>query len=174
MTLKGQFLIAAQRRNVYSGPFEREFMQVTLYQPDIAQNLGAAMRLCACFGVPLSVIDPCGFPLSAKALRRTAMDYGQSGDLHRHSDWQDFKSSNEGRVVLFTTKAAEKLTDFEFRSDDRLLFGRESAGVPDDVHSAVSARVIIPLSPDVRSFNLATSVAIGLYEALRQTGRLPK
>ncbi len=148
-------------------------MRVTLYQPDIAQNLGAAMRLCACFDVPLSVIDPCGFPLSTKALRRTAMDYGEAGDLKRHSDWDDYKSSEGGRIVLFTTKAAEKMPAFEFRPDDRLLFGRESAGVPDHVHNDAAARVIIPLSSEARSFNLATSVAIGLYEALRQTGKLP-
>jgi len=149
-------------------------MNVTLYQPDIAQNLGAAMRLCACFGIPLSVIEPCGFPLTVKALRRTAMDYGNPKELERYSNWQDYKNQSDNRIVLFTTKGATPVTEFEFTSNDRLLFGRESAGVPDDIHSNVDARVIIPLSKEMRSFNLATSVAIGLYEALRQTGELPK
>jgi len=149
-------------------------MNVTLYQPDIAQNLGAAMRLCACFDIPLGVIDPCGFPLSVKALRRTAMDYGSPNSLIRHKSWDDYQSVAAGRIVLFTTKAATRLEAFQFRPDDHLLFGRESAGVPDHVHAAVNERVIIPLGADVRSFNLATSVAIGLYEALRQTDGLPK
>ncbi len=147
-------------------------MNVTLYQPDIAQNLGAAIRLCACFGIPLGVIEPCGFPLSVKALRRTAMDY--EAELTRHQSWAEFKNHRNGRIVLFTTKGATRLPDFSFRPDDRLLFGRESAGVPDDVHEASDAKVIIPLAPDMRSFNLATSVAIGLYEALRQTNGLPQ
>ncbi len=149
-------------------------MKVTLYQPDIAQNLGAAMRLCACFNVPLGIIEPCGFPLSTKALRRTAMDYGDTDTLIRHKSWASFQSSHPGRTVLFTTQAAERLERFEFQPSDHLLFGRESAGVPEYVHASVDSRVIIPLGPDVRSFNLATSVAIGLYEALRQTNGLPK
>lgn len=148
-------------------------MQVTLYQPDIAQNLGAAMRLCACFNVPISIIEPCGFPLSAKGLRRAAMDYGGPDDLTRHANWMDYKQSSPGRIVLFSTKAATSLAKFAFQKNDRLLFGRESAGVPDEVHADVTDRVIIPLTPEMRSFNLATSVAIGLYEALRQTGELP-
>lgn len=148
-------------------------MDVTLYQPDIAQNLGAAMRLCACFGVQLGIIEPCGFPLSSKALRRTAMDYGQTDELIRHTNWNEFQKTLTGRTVLFTTKAATRLDAFTFKPDDHLVFGRESAGVPDDVHTAVDQRVIIPLAIDVRSFNLATSVSIGLYEALRQTNGLP-
>jgi len=148
-------------------------MDVTLYQPDIAQNLGSTMRLCACFHVPLGVIEPCGFPLSTKALRRTAMDYGSTDTLTRHANWDAFQTSAKGRIVLFTTKAAHRLDRFEFQADDHLVFGRESAGVPADIHSAVNERVIIPLGADVRSFNLATSVAIGLYEALRQTNGLP-
>ena len=145
-------------------------MDVTLYQPDIAQNLGASMRLCACFNIPLGVVDPCGFPLSSKALRRTAMDY--QSELIRHPSWENYLETRNGRVVLFTTKGATSLTQFKFLPDDHLLFGRESAGVPDDVHAASDARVIIPIAADMRSFNLATSVAIGLYEALRQTGGL--
>ena len=149
-------------------------MKIILYQPDMAGNLGAVMRSCACFGVPLEVIEPCGFPLTAKALRRTAMDYGAPETLKRHSSWENFNETREsGRLVLFTTKGATPLTDFKFRPDDRLLFGRESAGVPEAVHAAADARVIIPIAGGARSFNLATSVAIAAFEGLRQTDGLP-
>lgn len=146
-------------------------MNVTLYQPDIAANLGAVMRLCAGFDVPLSVIEPCGFPLSEKALRRAAMDYEPPGGLQRVTSWDDF--APKGRMVLMTTKGATPLSQFTFEPEDTLLFGRESAGVPDFVHARSDARVIIPIAPNARSFNLATSVAITLYEALRQTQSLP-
>ena len=150
-------------------------MKITLFQPDIAQNLGAIMRLGACFDVPIEIIEPCGFPLTTKALRRTAMDYGAAADITRHKSWESFiDSPRAGRLVLFTTKGATRLDTFDFRQNDTLLFGRESAGVPDTVHAAAEARVIIPLSAGMRSFNLATSAAIGLYEALRQTRQLPK
>ena len=149
-------------------------MKIILYQPDMAGNLGAVMRSCACFGVDLEVIEPCGFPLTAKALRRTAMDYGAPETLKRHSSWDNFNEISEsGRLVLFTTKGATPLTKFEFTPDDRLLFGRESAGVPEAVHAAADERVIIPIAMGARSFNLATSVAIAAFEALRQTQALP-
>ncbi len=149
-------------------------MKITLFQPDIAQNLGAIMRLGACFGVPVDIIEPCGFPLTTKALRRTAMDYGAPSEILRHPSWDSFVDSpREGRLVLFTTQGATELDKFDFEQNDTLLFGRESAGVPDYVHAAADARVIIPLSKGMRSFNLATSAAIGLYEALRQTNQLP-
>lgn len=154
-------------------------MEVTLYQPDIAQNLGAIMRSCACFGVALSVIEPCGFPLTAKGIRTAAMDYGAPDTLIRHKSWDAFQTRGEstgldvGRTVLFTTKGAKPLTEFAFRPNDTLLFGRESAGVPESVHSAVDARVIIPIKAEARSFNLSVSVAIAMFEALRQTGGLP-
>lgn len=149
-------------------------MKVILYEPDIAQNLGAVMRLCACFHTPLEVIEPCGFPLTAKGLRRTAMDYGAPETLTRHTSWGSFtQSPATGRLVLLTTKAATPLTDFEFEPSDRLIFGRESAGAPEDVHARADARIIIPIASGARSFNLATSVSISLYEALRQTGGLP-
>ncbi|RKQ69770.1 tRNA (cytidine/uridine-2'-O-)-methyltransferase [Litorimonas taeanensis] len=146
-------------------------MNVTLYQPDIAANLGAIMRLCAGFDIPLSVIEPCGFPLSEKALRRAAMDYEPPGGLQRITSWESYAS--KGRTVLLTTKGATPLSDFVFQDEDTLLFGRESAGVPDEVHAASDARVIIPIAVNARSFNLATSVAITLFEALRQTKALP-
>lgn len=164
-------------------------MKVTLYQPDIAGNLGSVMRSCACFGVELSVIEPCGFPFSTKALRRSAMDYGVPSTLTRYSSWEQFeanrtapsssmgKNQNEhdvGRLVLFTTKGATPLPDFAFAPNDTLLFGRESAGVPENVHQAADARVIIPITKTARSFNLANSAAIALFEALRQTGQLPR
>jgi tRNA (cytidine/uridine-2'-O-)-methyltransferase len=149
-------------------------MKVILYQPDMAGNLGAVMRSCACFGIELEVIEPCGFPLTSRAIRKAAMDYGAPEALTRHSSWTDFAAANEtGRLVLFTTKGATPLTDFEFKSDDRLLFGRESAGVPDNVHAAADARVVIPIAAGARSFNLATSVAIAAFEGLRQVGQLP-
>ena len=149
-------------------------MKVILYQPDMAGNLGAVMRSCACFGMELEVIEPCGFPLTAKALRAAAMDYGAPETLKRHRSWDNFVKSNEsGRLVLFTTKGAAPLTDFKFQPDDRLLFGRESAGVPETVHDAANARVIIPIAAGARSFNLATSVAIAAFEGLRQTNNLP-
>ncbi len=146
-------------------------LSVTLFQPDIAANLGAVMRLCSGFDVPLSVIEPCGFPLSEKALRRAAMDYEPPGGLQRVTSWTDFEPKN--RIILLTTKGATNLPDFQFESGDTLLFGRESAGVPEEVHAQADARVIIPIAPNARSFNLATSVAVTLYEALRQTASLP-
>ena len=149
-------------------------MKIILFQPDMAGNLGAVMRSSACLGIPLEVIEPCGFPLTAKALRRTAMDYGAPETLTRHISWESYRAKPEsGRLVLFTTKGATALTEFEFRPDDRLIFGRESAGAPDEVHAAADARIIIPIAPGARSFNLATSAAIAAYEALRQTGGLP-
>lgn len=149
-------------------------MLLALFQPDIPQNLGAALRLGACLGVPVHVIEPCGFPLSDRAIRRAAMDYGDPADVTRHAGWADFAAQAQGRVVLFTTKGATPLHDFVFQTDDILLFGRESLGVPDEVHDAADARVIIPLTPGRRSFNVTVSAAIGLSEALRQTGLFPK
>ncbi|MEE9272378.1 MAG: tRNA (cytidine(34)-2'-O)-methyltransferase [Robiginitomaculum sp.] len=163
-------------------------MKIVLYQPDIAQNLGAAMRLAACFGVPLEIIEPCGFPLTSKALRRTAMDYAAPEQLIRHKSWGAFvkseaKTGNEAktgseaktgaRLVLLTTKAAKPISDFSFEANDTLLFGRESAGVPEEVHVASQARIYIPLAGNARSFNLVSSASIALFEGLRQTGGLP-
>ena len=149
-------------------------MLLALFQPDIPQNLGAALRLGACMGVPVHVVEPCGFPLSDKAIRRAAMDYGEPADVVRHAGWADFRAAaGLRRIVLFSTKAANPLHDFAFRSNDILLFGRESLGVPDEVHDAADARVFIPLAPGRRSLNVTVSAAIGLSEALRQTGRFP-
>lgn len=151
-------------------------MKIVLFQPDIAQNLGAAMRLSACLGVSLEVIEPCGFPLTAKALRRTAMDYGVPDQLIRHKNWQIFEkteSSQGNRIVLMTTKSALPITEFTFKPTDTLLFGQESAGAPEYVHERADARVYIPLANGMRSLNLVSSASIAVFEALRQSERLP-
>lgn len=151
-------------------------MRLALFQPDIPQNVGAAIRLGACLGAPVDVIEPCGFPLSDAGVRRAAMDYGVLGALKRHAGWPEFRDdpTRSGRLVLFTTRGATPLHDFVFRPDDVLLFGRESSGVPDEVHAAAEARVVIPLVAGARSLNLTVSAAIALSEALRQTGGFPR
>ena len=149
-------------------------MRLALFQPDIPQNLGAAIRLASCLGVELDVIEPCGFPLSDRSLKRAALDYGSFAALVRHDSWEKFLSDparNPGRLVLFTTKAAAPFTKFSFRADDTLLFGRESAGAPDEVHAAAQARLYIPIHG--RSLNVINAAAMALGEALRQTGGFP-
>lgn len=151
-------------------------MRLALFQPDIPQNLGANIRLAACLGVALDIIEPCGFPLTDRALRRTAMDYGQNAQITRHSGWQAFHDSPERagrRIVLLTTRAETQLNEFSFLANDCLLMGRESAGAPEDIHSAADASVRIPLAEGARSLNVAMAAGIVLWEALRQTGRLP-
>jgi len=151
-------------------------MRLALFQPDIPQNLGAAIRLSACLGVPLDVVEPCGFPLSDRALKRAALDYAQIADVARHASWDSFRTesvTSGARLVLFTTKGAEPLHAVRFERADILLFGRESAGVPDEVHAAADARLIIPLAPGARSLNVVTAAAIALGEGLRQTGAFP-
>jgi tRNA (cytidine/uridine-2'-O-)-methyltransferase len=150
-------------------------MRLALFQPDIPQNLGAAIRLAACLGAPLDVIEPCGFPLSDAAIRRAAMDYAAIAEVRRHAGWADFRAfaGEHGRLVLFTTHAAQAFQDFAFAPDDILLFGRESAGVPDEVHAAAGARLFVPLAPGARSLNVVTAAAIALGEALRQTNGFP-
>ncbi|HEY3950983.1 tRNA (cytidine(34)-2'-O)-methyltransferase [Phenylobacterium sp.] len=151
-------------------------MRLALFQPDIPQNVGAALRLGACLGVPVDVIEPCGFPLSDAGVRRAAMDYGAMADLKRHAGWTDFLAGPEraeGRLILFTTKGAAPLHGFEFHPGDTLLFGRESAGAPPEVHAAAQERLFIPLTPGARSLNLTVSAAIALSEALRQTNGFP-
>jgi len=151
-------------------------MRLALFQPDIPQNVGAAVRLCDCLGVLVEIIEPCGFPLSDRALRRTAMDYGGIADVIRQSSWSAFLSDParaEGRLVLFTTRGAQNFTGFAFQPGDTLLFGRESAGAPDHVHAAAQASLLIPIRPPARSLNLVTAAAIALGEALRQTDGFP-
>ena len=151
-------------------------MRLALFQPDIPQNLGAAVRLSACFGVALDVVEPCGFPLSHKGLRRAAMDYGRHARTTLHPGWTAFLAASEraeGRLVLFTTRGAQPHLTYRFEPGDTLLFGRESAGAPAEVHAAAQARVYIPIAAKARSLNLTVSAAIGLAEALRQTGGFP-
>lgn len=147
-------------------------MRLALFQPDIPQNLGAGIRLCACLGVELDIIEPCGFPLSDKSLGRAAMDYGKLTQIQRHNSWSDFQSAPErhnGRLILLTTKAAVSLYDFSFTSGDTLLLGRESAGVPEEVHAAAAGRLFVPLVPEARSLNVIVAGAMALGEAIRQT-----
>lgn len=151
-------------------------MRLALFQPDIPQNLGGAIRLAACLGVGLDIIEPCAFPLSDRAVRRTAMDYGTLAEIARHEGWNGYDAERRQhgrRLVLFTTRAATPFHSFAFRPDDALLFGRESAGVPDAVHDAADARLVIPVRPGARSLNVVTAAAIALAEALRQTGGFP-
>lgn len=154
-------------------------MRLALFQPDIPQNLGSAIRLCACLGVGLDIIEPCGFPLDDKSIRRAAMDYGAQADVTRHDSWTAFRAHADthhggpktgGRLLLFTTKGAVPYHSFTFQPDDILLMGRESAGVPPEVHDAAVARLIIPMRPGLRSINVINSAAMALGEALRQTG----
>ena len=145
-------------------------MRLALFQPDIPQNVGACIRLSACFGVELHVIEPVGFGFDDRAMKRAALDYGPLGHMTRHADWESFQQDRgPGRLILFTTQGATSLDDFTFAADDILLFGRETAGVPDAVHTAADARVFIPIRPEARSLNLSVSAGIGLWEGLRQT-----
>jgi tRNA (cytidine/uridine-2'-O-)-methyltransferase len=153
-------------------------MRLALFQPDIPQNLGAALRLCACLAVSLDVIEPCAFPLSDKSLKRAALDYGDKADFRLHSGWQAFMDAPErqdGRLILFTTRGARPYNGFSFELGDTLLFGRESAGVPSEVHDAAASRLYIPMAqgPGLRSLNVVISAAMALGEALNQTGGFP-
>ena len=145
-------------------------MRLALFQPDIPQNVGACIRLSACFGVELHVIEPVGFSFDDRAMKRAALDYGPLGHMTRHPNWESFQQDRgPGRLILFTTRGATSLDDFTFAAHDILLFGRETAGVPDAVHAAADARVFIPIRPEARSLNLSVSAGIGLWEGLRQT-----
>ena len=148
-------------------------MHIALFQPDIPQNTGTILRICACLGVSAHIIEPAGFPISDRHFRRAGMDYLDHVALTRHDSWSKFEEwRNEAgpRLVLFTTKAAGSYLDFRYQGDDVLLFGRESAGVTDEVMAAADARVVIPIRPSLRSLNVAMSAAMALGEALRQTG----
>lgn len=145
-------------------------MRLALFEPDIPQNTGTLMRLAACFDVPVDIIEPCGFIFDDKRMRRAGMDYLDIVNVTRHDSWDKFYAAHQGRIVLLTTKGRQAHTDFEFRGDDILLLGRESAGVPDSVHDAADARLRIPMRAQARSINVALAGAIVLGEALRQTG----
>ncbi len=144
--------------------------RLALYQPDIPQNTGAAMRLCACLGAGLDIIEPCGFLLDDRKIKKSAMDYIDKADLLRHSSWEKFLDLYQGqqRIVLLSTKAEDIYTDFAFRPDDILLAGSESSGVPDEVHETADARVTIPMQSGLRSLNVINAAAMVLGEAIRQ------
>ena len=148
-------------------------MRLALFQPDQAGNVGTVIRLAACLGVPLDVIEPCGFPFSDRALRRAGMDYAEIAAVTRHASWDAFEARLEGRLILFTTAGALPLPQASFGRGDTLLFGSESRGAPEEVHARAELRVRIPQTSATRSLNLAVSAGIGLAEALRQTQGWP-
>ena len=148
-------------------------MRIALYQPDIPQNTGTILRLCACMGIEAHIIQPAGFPSSDRAFRRAGMDYLDTVAIVRHSSWQTFEAwrrAEKRRLLLFTTAASQSYIDCAYRPGDVLLFGRESAGVPEQVHDAADARLRIPMQPGLRSLNVALAAAMAAGEALRQTG----
>ena len=146
-------------------------MNIALFEPDIPQNTGSLMRLCACLGIRLHIIEPCGFLLDDKQLKRVAMDYGVQTDLQRHISWEKFLENigSGSRIILLSTKAKNIYTDFSFKPDDILLLGRESSGVPEYVVKASQAQIKIPMHENARSLNVALAASMVLGEALRQT-----
>jgi tRNA (cytidine/uridine-2'-O-)-methyltransferase len=147
-------------------------MRIALYQPDIPQNAGTILRLCACFGIEAHIIDPAGFPATDRAFRRAGMDYLDAVTMKRHRSWLDFEAwrrTEHSRLVLFTTAGSLSYLDFSYRTGDILLFGRESAGVPPEVHATADARLLIPMRKGLRSLNVAVAAAMAVGEAMRQT-----
>ncbi len=155
-------------------------MRLALFQPDIPQNTGTLLRLGACLDVALDIIEPCGFIFNEKAMRRAGMDYLEQVSYRRHNSWQDFLAFRQehpeeyGRLVLMTTHASNPYTEFSFAKNDIILMGRESAGVPQEVHETVDARLLIPMNKNARSINMAVSAAMVLGEGLRQTNLFPQ
>jgi len=147
-------------------------MRIALYEPDIPQNTGTILRLAACLGVEAHIVEPAGFPTSDRAFRRAGMDYLDQVSIMRHASWTAFDAwrRSEGlRLLLFTTAATASYLDHGYRPGDILMFGRESAGVPDPVHRAADARLLVPMRPGLRSINVAMVAAMALGEAMRQT-----
>ena len=151
-------------------------MRIALYEPDMPSNTGTLLRLAACLGVAVDIIEPCGFPFGTRALRRAGMDYLGQADMTTHASWAVFQAAlaPPARLILLTTRGPVAYTDFHFLPEDVLLLGRESAGVPDSVHDAADARLSIPLKPGVRSLNVAVAGAMVVGEALRQTAQFPQ
>jgi tRNA (cytidine/uridine-2'-O-)-methyltransferase len=147
-------------------------MRIALYQPEIPGNVGAILRLGACFDTPVDIIEPCGFIWSDSRVKRAGMDYINHVTLCRHMDWQAFQATKKGRMILLSTKASIPLTQFQFKASDTLLFGQESSGVPETVRGWCDHAVRIPLANGIRSLNVAVSAGVALHEALRQTGGL--
>jgi len=148
-------------------------MQLALFEPDIPQNTGSLIRLAACMGTRLHIIEPCGFPFDDKRIRRAAMDYYDLADIVRHVSWKKFREQKSGRLILLTTRAAQPYTEFTFAAEDILLLGRESSGVPDEVRRAADASVKIPIRREARSLNVALAASMVLGEGLRQTYHYP-
>lgn len=148
-------------------------MRLACYQPEIAGNMGALLRLAACVGVAVDVVEPCGFVWSEARMRRAGMDYVDQVTIERHRDFAAMRAAAQGRVVLLTTRATLRLHDFAFDADDTLLLGRESSGVPPEVSDACDAALRIPIAPGARSLNLTVAAAIAVAEALRQTRGWP-
>ncbi|SNS25512.1 tRNA (cytidine/uridine-2'-O-)-methyltransferase [Sphingomonas laterariae] len=149
-------------------------MRIALFQPDIAGNVGTILRMAACFGAGVDIIEPCGFPFSDRGLKRAGMDYAADAEIRRHADWDSFRATVPGRLVLLTTQAETRLPDARFQTDDILLMGSESSGAPAFVHDAADLAVRIPLRPGFRSLNVAVAAGIALAEAMRQTGSFPE
>ena len=144
--------------------------KIALFEPDIPQNTAAIIRTCACLGANLEIIEPCGFLLSDKRFKRVVMDYIEEKNIKFHKSFNEFLNSKKNqRIVLMTTKASLSYTKFKFKKNDTILFGRESAGVPESVHQSINNRLKIPMDKSARSLNVASSVAIVLAESLRQT-----
>jgi tRNA (cytidine/uridine-2'-O-)-methyltransferase len=152
-------------------------MQIALFQPDIPQNTGTILRLCACLDVPAHIIEPAGFPVSDRHFRRAGMDYLDQVSITRHDSWPKFEQWRRGggfRLILFSTRGVGSYLDYRYNVADILLFGRESAGVTDEVVAAADARLVIPIKPGLRSLNVAMAAAMALGEALRQTRSVSK
>lgn len=151
-------------------------LRLALYQPDIPQNTGTLLRTAACLGVGVDLIEPAGFAVTDRNLRRAGMDYLDAAVLTRHSGWTAFEAERRAagrRLVLLTTRAATSYLDFAFRDGDVVMVGRESAGVPDEVHACADARLIVPMRPGLRSLNVAVAAVMVLGEALRRTAGFP-
>ncbi|MEC7143937.1 MAG: tRNA (cytidine(34)-2'-O)-methyltransferase [Pseudomonadota bacterium] len=152
------------QKSTYTGP------KIALYQPDIPQNTAAIIRTCSCLGVRLEIIEPCGFFLTDPRFKRVVMDYMDLSSIKFYKSYEDFiKVKKSQRVILVTTKAKQAYINFEFKKDDTLLFGRESSGVPENLHKSINYKIKIPMIENKRSLNLATSAAIIISESLRQT-----
>jgi tRNA (cytidine/uridine-2'-O-)-methyltransferase len=149
-------------------------MRLALYQPDQAGNVGTILRLAACLGVPVDIVEPCGFPWSDRALRRAGMDYAEIARVTRHASWDAFAATLEGRLVLMTTRASTPLPGARFVANDTILMGSESAGAPEEVHARADLRLRIPQAAGTRSLNIAVAAGIALAEALRQTDGWPR
>ncbi|WP_076068458.1 tRNA (cytidine(34)-2'-O)-methyltransferase [Sphingomonas montana] len=148
-------------------------MRICLHQPDIAGNVGTILRLAACLGVGVDIVEPCGFPFSDRALRRAGMDYADRTEIRRHADWDAFRHATPGRIVLLTTAGGTRLDETRFAANDIVLMGAEGSGVPPHVHDAAALRVRIPMRAGYRSLNVAVAAGIALAEALRQTAGWP-